>query len=112
MQFVFLEGFRGWWKPTSQYRSLHSFLVSFSMNTFVIVATPSSTVCPLRSPRWPVVFGEFGHYGDGCLGKEGDLEGQERIHLRHTIAMPHDVICIHVGGVQIQACFSLFCVRI
>ena len=48
----------------------------------------SATVCPLRSPRWPVVFGEFGHYGDGCLGKEGDLEGQERIHLRHTIAMP------------------------
>lgn len=57
------------------------------MNTFVIVATPSSTVCPLRSLRWPVVFGEFGHYGDGCLGKEGDLEGQEKIHLRHTIAI-------------------------
>lgn len=23
----FSEGFRGWWKPTSQYRSLHSLLV-------------------------------------------------------------------------------------
>ena len=77
------------------------------MNTFVVVATPSSTVCPLRSPRWPVVFGEFGHYGDGCLGKEGDLEGQERIHLRHTIAMPHDAICIHVGGGSDSGMFFL-----
>ena len=70
----------------------------------MIIATPLSTVCPLRGPRWPVVFGEFGYYGDGCLGKEGDLEGQERIHLRHTVAMP----CGSMLGCRFKAGFSLF----